>query len=164
MRGPAPPPHVSPARVRTVLLIFAVVALGGWGVLDAWTGAGRDPLPLPWTAILGTAVLALAVISIGLPVRRWVRGDRDQPLDPLFAARAVVLAKAAAYGGAALAGWYVAQGLDLMPDIVGARRTKLALALLAAVAAAAVTVAGFVVQRWCRVPPSDDDDDSRTEG
>ena len=46
-----------------------------------------------------------------------------------------------------------------MPDVVGARRTRLILALVAAVAAVAVSVAGLVVQRWCRVPPGDDDPD-----
>ena len=51
------------------------------------------------------------------------------------------------------------QALALLPDVVGSRRTTLLLALLAAVAAVAISVAGLVVQRWCRVPPSDDEDD-----
>lgn len=141
-------------------MLIAVAAMtAGWLLLDTWTGTGRDPLPLPWTAVVGTVALALAVVAIGLPVRRWVNGDRDRPLDPLFAARAVVLAKAAAYGGAVLTGWYAAQALAVLPDVVGARRTRLLVAVAAAVAALAVTVAGFLVQRWCRVPPGDDEDE-----
>jgi hypothetical protein len=69
----------------------------------------------------------------------------------------VVLAKAAAYAGAALAGWYAAQALVIVPDVVGVRRTRFALAVLATLAAVAVSGAGFVVQRWCRVPPDDEE-------
>jgi hypothetical protein len=141
-----------------VLLIAVLVTAASWLVLDTLAGSGQEPLPLPWTAIAGTAALAAAVVSLGVPVRRWVSGRRDRPLDPLYAARAFVLAKAAAYGGAVLAGWYAGQALALLPDVVGTRRAKLVLALVAVVAAIAVSVAGLVVQRWCRVPPSDDED------
>jgi hypothetical protein len=153
-----PPPKAAPARISQVALIALVTTALSWAFLDMLAGSGQDPLPLPWTAVAGTAALAAAVLSLGVPVRRWVAGRRDRPLDPLYAARAFVLAKAAAYGGAVLTGWYAGQALALLPDVVGVRRTKLVLALLAAVAAVGVSAAGLVVQRWCRVPPSDDDD------
>jgi uncharacterized protein DUF3180 len=154
-----PPPKAAPARISQVALIALVTTALSWAFLDMLAGSGQDPLPLPWTAVAGTAALAAAVLSLGVPVRRWVAGRRDRPLDPLYAARAFVLAKAAAYGGAVLTGWYAGQALALLPDVVGVRRTKLVLALLAVVAAVGVSAAGLVVQRWCRVPPSDDDDD-----
>lgn len=159
MRRPSePPPKAVPARAGQVALIAVVTTAASWLLLDTLAGSGREPLPLPWTAVAGTAALAIAVVSLGVPVRRWVSGRRDRPLDPLYAARAFVLAKAAAYGGAVLTGWYVGQALALLPDLIGARRSTFFLALLAAVAAVAISVAGLVVQRWCRVPPSDDDD------
>jgi len=157
-RPTEPPPKAAPARIGQVLLIAVASTAVSWLLLDAWAGSGGEPLPLPWTAVAGTAALAIAVVSLGVPVRRWVSGRRDRPLDPLYAARAFVLAKAAAYGGAVLTGWYAAQALALLPDIVGNRRTTFVLALLAAGAAVAISVAGLVVQRWCRVPPSDDDE------
>jgi hypothetical protein len=150
---------VAPARLGQVALIAVLSTAGAWLLMDTWAGSGQEPLPLPWTAVAGTAALAVAIVSLGVPVRRWVAGRRDRPLDPLYAARAFVLAKAAAYGGAVLTGWYLGQALALLPDVVGARRSKLLLALAAAVAAVAVSAAGLLVQRWCRVPPSDDDED-----
>jgi hypothetical protein len=158
-RPSEPPPKVSPARAGQVALIAVVSTAASWLLLDTWTGSGQEPPPLPWTAVAGTFALAIAVVSLGVPVRRWVAGRRDRPLDPLYAARAFVLAKAAAFGGAVLTGWYLGQALALLPDVVGARRAKLLLALAAAVAAVAVSAAGLLVQRWCRVPPSDDDED-----
>lgn len=147
---------MTPARVRTALLAAVVVAVVGWAVLRAWTGGGGTYLPLPWTVVAGTVLLAAGVLGAGWPVRRWTSGRRDRPLDPLVAARTVALAIAAAYGGAVLAGWYAAQGLVILPDVVGARRTRLVLAVAATLAAVGVSVAGFVVQRWCRLPPDDE--------
>ncbi|HST84927.1 MAG TPA: DUF3180 domain-containing protein [Kineosporiaceae bacterium] len=148
---------MTPARVLTALLIALVSVTICWVGLDIWTGSGGDPLPLSWSAVVGTVALVVVVIAAGLPVRRWVNGRRDRPIDPLVAARTAVLAKASAYGGAALVGWYLSQGLLLLPDLVGARRERFAVALVAAAAAVGVSVAGFVVQRWCRIPPDDDE-------
>jgi hypothetical protein len=148
---------MTPARAATALLIALVSVSVCWVVLDLWTGSGGNPLPLSWPAVVGTVALVAVVIAAGLPVRTWVHGRRDRVLDPLVAARTAVLAKAAAYGGAALVGWYLSQALLVLPDLVGARRERLIIALLAAAAAVGVSVAGFVVQHWCRIPPDDDE-------
>ncbi len=147
---------MKPARLPVMAVIAAVTCGLGWLALAAWAGAGGDPLPVPWTAVAGLAALAMVVVAAGLPVRRWQHGRRDRRLDPLTAARTAVLGKAAAYAGALLCGWYAAQALTVLPDVVGARRTRLVMALAAAACAAAVAAAGLVVQRWCRVPPGDD--------
>jgi hypothetical protein len=148
---------MTPARVVTALLIALVSVTVCWVGLDIWTGSGGNPLPLSWSAVVGTLALVVVVIAAGIPVRRWVNGRRDRPLDPLVAARTAVLAKAAAYGGAALVGWYLSQGLLLLPDLVGARRERFTIALIAAGGALGVSIAGFVVQHWCRIPPDDDE-------
>lgn len=147
---------MTPARIVTALLIALVSVTVCWVGLDIWTGSGGNPLPLSWSAVVGTVALVAVVIAAGLPVRRWVHGRRDRALDPLVAARTAVLAKASAYGGAALIGWYLSQGLLLLPDLVGERRERFIVALVASAAAAGVSVAGFVVQQWCRIPPDDD--------
>ena len=149
---------MTPARLRSVLLLMVVVGLTGWAVLDAREASGASPLPTPWTAAVAIALLAGAVLVSGLEVRRWIAGRRERRLDPLVAARIAVLAKAASYAGGALAGWYLAQAAVVLPDLVGERRTRLLVALLSAVAAGALAVAGLVVQTWCRRPPRDDDD------
>ena len=150
-----------PARILPAVITAIVAAVIAWLGLDLWASSGGDALPLPWTAVAGTVALALVVISAGVPVRQWIRGRRS--LDPLVAARTAVLAKAAAYGGALLAGWYAAQAIDILPDVVGDRRLRLILAISAAVAAVGISAAGFVVQEWCRVPKQDDDEDQDEE-
>jgi hypothetical protein len=154
---------MTPARISTALLTAVVSAAVCWVVLDIWTGSGGNPLPLSWSAVAVTIALVALVVAAGLPVRRWVRGRRDRALDPLVAARTAVLAKAAAYGGAVMVGWYLSQGLLILPDLVGARRERFVIALVAAVSAVGVSVAGFVVQHWCRIPPDDGDTPDPTD-
>jgi hypothetical protein len=147
---------MTPARILTAVLVALVSTAICWVGLDLWTSSGREPLPLSWPAVIITAAIVLVVIAAGLPVRAWVSGPRDKVLDPLVAARTAVLAKAAAYGGAVIVGWYLSQALLVLPDLVGDRKQRFILALVAAVIAVAISVAGFVVQSWCRIPPDDD--------
>lgn len=144
-----------PARLRTVLLVALVVGVGAWAVLDAREASGGVAPPVPWTAAVAVGLLAVAVLVSGLEVRRWVAGRRERPMDPLVAARVAVFAKAAAYSGGALVGWYLAQAVVVLPDVVGERRTRLFLALVSAAGSAALAAAGLVAQRWCRRPPDE---------
>ncbi len=149
---------MKPARVLTAVLVALVATAITWVFLDTWTGSGGSAPPLPWPVVVCTFALVLVVLAAGLPVRRWRRGTLERALDPLVAARTAVLAKAAAYGGAVLAGWFLGQALDLLPDLIGSRFTHLLVGLVAAALAAMLSLVGFVVQHWCKLPPSDDDD------
>lgn len=146
-----------PARWSTAVLVGLSSGVVTWVGLDWWQRGGHTLPPLPWTAVVVTALLAVVVLFAGLPVRRWMRGDRSWMLDPLVAARTVVLAKAAVLVGAACTGWYGAQALTVVPDLVGSRVEHLLLALAGTVSAVALMVAGFLVQNWCRIPPPDED-------
>jgi hypothetical protein len=150
---------VSPTRLRHLLAVAAAVAAVAWSALRLLEASGGVPVPLPWTAFGGMLVIAAAVLVAGRPVRRWTRGDRSRRLDALRAARTLVLARAAAYSGAALAGFYVAQGLLALPHLdVEPRRERLLMAGLATGCALVMVVSGLVVERWCRLPPADDED------
>ncbi len=150
---------MTPTRQRNLLLLAAVVAAVGWTLLSAWAASGRELPAVPWTAPAVVVVLAAVVLWWGWPVRRWTNGHRDRPLDPLRAARTVVLAKASQYSGALLGGWYGAQVLALLPTIdVGPRRALLVRAAVSMLSAALLWVVGWLVERWCRIDLTDDDD------
>ena len=151
---------MTPARLRSVVAVLVAVGVAGWAVLDAREASGAAALPTPWTAAAAIALLAVAVLVSGLEVRRWVAGRREHPMDPLVAARIAVMAKAAAYTGGALAGWYLAQAVVVVPDLVGTRRARLIVALICALAAVGLAAAGLLVQVWCRRPRRDDEDDA----
>ena len=140
-------------------LVAAVVGVLAWSALSMLEGRGGVPVRVPWTAPAGMLVIAAAVVAAGWPVRRWTRGDRSRRLDGLRAARALVLARASAYSGAALAGLYLAQVVLAAPDLdVEARRERFFVAVAAVLASLVMVVAGLVVERWCKLPPPDEED------
>ena len=152
---------MKPTRTRTVALFAVGVAVVCWLLLRLWMSGGRELPELPWTAPAVMVLLAVAVLAFAWPVRRWKSGDRARPLDPLRAARTVVLAKASQYCGALLTGWYAAQLLALLPTLdVGPRRSLAVRAGISLVCAVAVWAVGWLVERWCRVDRSDDEQGS----
>lgn len=150
-------PSYVPARIRTVVLLTVATTAVVWLLLWLLDGRGVLVPRVPWLAAVATAALAVVVLAAGLPVRAWVRGRREEPLDPITAMRTLVFAKAAAYSGGLLAGWFATQALVLLPDLVGARRGQFLVAVLAAIAAVCVSVAGLIVQNWCKIPPPPSD-------
>lgn len=149
---------MTPTRHRNLLALAAGVAGAGWLALMLWSSGGRELPTVPWSAPGVILVLAAVVLALGWPVRRWTHGHRDRPLDPLRAARTVVLAKASQYSGALLTGWYAAQVLVLLPTAdVAARRALLVRAGVSVLSAVLLWVVGWLVERWCRVDLTDDD-------
>jgi peptidoglycan/LPS O-acetylase OafA/YrhL len=151
---------VRPTRTRTLLLLAVGVTVITWVALRWWASSGNELPMLPWSTPGVMGLLAVAVLVAGWPVRRWTRGQRSEPLDPLRAARTVVLAKAAQYAGALLTGWYAGQVLVIAPNVdVEPRRDLLLRGLVSVAAALLVWVAGWLVERFCRVDRRDDDED-----
>lgn len=146
-------------RVRTLLALAVAVAGVGWLVLDLAEGHGLYLSPVHWMVDVVLLLLALAVLFAGWRVREYLRG-RKPDLDGLRAARTFVLATAAAITGALLAGWYGAQALVVVGDLmIEARRDRAIAAAVAVLFSVLLSVAGLVVERWCRLRGDGSDDD-----
>ena len=145
---------------RAVTIAFLIAGLLSWVGWTLATRRGELVPPPSWLAVVVVVVMAGCVLWFGWPVRRYLAGRATTPLDPLRAARTVVLAQAAALTGAAAGGWYagqlavVARGFDLV--LYQRRAVLLVGMLLLCLAFAGV---GLLVQRWCHVEPPDDDGD-----
>jgi len=138
--------------------IAALATVGGFGLLRLIEGRGATVLPPPVLSALVVLAIAGGVGAAGWNVRQFTRGKRPA-LDPLFAARTVVLGTAAAYTGALLSGWYAGHILLVIGDLAFAGRREVAVAAsMVLVAAIVLAVTGAVVERWCRVPPPQDDE------
>lgn len=148
--------------ILSLVAAFVGVAVVGWPVLRAFEAGGVYLPAVPW--LVDVAILALAgvVFWFGWTVRAYQRGDRPS-LDGLRAARTLVLAKAASLTGALLGGWYLAQVLLVLPDLaIEPRRDRALAAAVAVVCAVGLTVVGLVVERFCQLPPGDDNEESDT--
>ena len=146
---------MTPTRARPLLVLGAVGATVGWSVtrlVDAY--AGRS-LPVPWTAPVVMALLAVALVL-------WARGTRARlarrpgttPIDPLVAARTAALAMAGSRTGSAVAGFYLGVALALSGSWgIAYVRDLVLLALATVVASGAVVAASLWLERVCRIPP-----------
>ena len=150
-------------RARTLIAVAVVVGGGSWVVLRLLQGGGRDLPSTSWLAVFIFVALALGLLLAGRPVKRLVAGRATRPVNPLYAARVLAMAQAAALAGAGIVGWYVAQVLMLIPDadIPSQQLQMLTLGVLT-LAAAGLAAVGLVVQRWCRLE-DDDPGGSRDE-
>ena len=138
------------------LLGLAVAgAVVGWLLQVGLVAAGSPSYIPPVTLYSVLFLLAAVLLLLGNPVRRVVRGTATRPLDPFFAMRVLLLAKASGLTGALLVGAAAA----LLVYAVTRTGTTATPAfwpdVLTGVGALALSAAGLVVEWWCRIPPQD---------
>ncbi|GAA2517233.1 DUF3180 domain-containing protein [Rarobacter incanus] len=144
---------MKPTRVAHLLAWFAGVGLVAFALLMALAARGIR-LPAVSYLVAGIELLLAAVVIVaGLTLRSYLRGNRPG-LTGLRAARMVVLGKAASHAGAMLAGWYGAQALYALGDIgIEPQRARLVSAAVAALCATVLAAAGYITERFGRIPP-----------
>lgn len=128
------------AAVAGYLIELAIVANGGF--------AFAPPVSLPITL---TAIAAV-IVALAVPVRRSVTGKKKDRLDPFYAVRVAMLAKASSLTGALLTGLgagIIVHALSL-PILNG---DLLGRGIAQTVGAALLLTAGLVAERMCTLPP-----------
>jgi len=144
-------------RWQTLVVIAVALAAAVWIVLDSLYRRGTLPPRVSWAVAAVEVVIAAVVLTMGWTVRQYLQGRRPS-LDPIRAARTAVLAKAACYTGAVLLGWYGGQALLFVSNLDGpGNGGRAGAAAIAGGGALLLTAAGLVVEWFCRIPPSDDE-------
>ena len=146
-------------RARVALLVALLVGAASW-LLWALVTGGATLVPRPsWLAAVLLLGMAAFVTGFAWPVRSYLAGRATKRLDPIRAARVVVLAQAATLTGAAAAGWYAGQLAVVASDLsLVANQDRLWRLAVLVGAAVLLGAAGLLAQTWCRVDPRDDDD------
>jgi hypothetical protein len=152
--------------------LTAVCAVLAFTALRFWQHLGSPP-PVPLSAPVTLAVLAVAVFGVALGLRARLKAYREarlramrgqprtdsrgrevKPIDPLQAARALVLGKAAGLVGAFFGGVYGGYGLTLLGHLsIETYRAQAVRCLLALLAGIALMAAALFLERVLRVPP-----------
>lgn len=134
--------------------------MASWLLLVVVRSAGGSYPVISWLGLVPLVAVTLLVLVMAWQIRRYTRGRSRVRPTPQRGRGTLVGAQAAALGGAALIGWYVANALVHLPNAdVPSERLQLVWGLVHAAAALALSVSGYVGQAWCRIPPTEHDDD-----
>lgn len=151
--------QLRPALLIGIALISGVLS---WAGSRLWDSVGTLPgVPTAAPVVLGIIAALLAATAISL--RNRLRAQRERVpgakgVDPLAAARAVVLAQASTLVAALAVGVYGGMGVFFATQWdVPARKNSAITAIFAVVAALCVIAAGLFLQHVCRLPDDDED-------
>jgi uncharacterized protein DUF3180 len=137
---------------------WAVIGLvGGWlfhRLLDRGTGT---PPTVSWVQPLALLLVAAILGGTAWSTRRTLQ-QGPRRLRPHQAVNRLVLARACAYVGALVAGFYLGYAVSWLgvetSDLAGQRVLRSA---CAGVAGLLIVAGGVFLERACRVPPADDE-------
>lgn len=146
--GPAP-----------LLALAAAGIIIGYLLDLALASAGRPVFVPPATLAVALVLIGAVIIALAWPVRRAVKDDTVNRIDPFYATRVVVLAKASSLAGALLGGMGLGIVLYLLSRAVVPGVGSVLLAGSTAVGAVVLMAAALIAERMCALPPIDDNAD-----
>lgn len=124
---------------------------------------GEPILVPPITLSVALALIGVIIPLLAWPIRQAVRAARHpQPIDPFYATRVLLVAKASSLTASALAG----VGLGVVVFLAG--RTvvvwsQIWVAFLTVAAGVVMMVGALVAERWCVLPPGDEGESSGSQ-
>ena len=145
-------------RTRPVsLIVLAVIgAAATWLLEVALAAGGRAVVIPPFTLAAALVLIGVIIIVMALPVRRVSRRMPNARIDPFYATRVVMLAKASSLTGALLAGGGSGILAYLLSRSITPVAGSVAMTVAAGVAAIVLMVAGLVAEHMCAIPPDDE--------
>jgi uncharacterized membrane protein YidH (DUF202 family) len=151
---------MKPLRLTALALIGVVLGLLGFAATELADRASSTTPVLPYSALGSMTIIAVFTLALGIRVLRWRNEKkRSRMLDPIFAARTLVLAHACAYAGAVLLGWHAGVVANQIPVWAVRATSPVVLQAIAMMGGGVVMVAiGLLVERFCRIPPEDTDE------
>ncbi|WP_240630375.1 DUF3180 domain-containing protein [Specibacter cremeus] len=145
-------------RPAWLVAVAIVAAAAGWFVNVMTSRATLATPVLPLSSLATMGLIVVVTVILGWKVRRWRDGDRKHELNPLLAARTVVLAQACAYAGTVLFGWHAGLMVYQAPSLGLRSDFGVIWQIVALLGGGAVmVVTGLVVERFCKLPPEDEE-------
>lgn len=147
---------MTPLRVSWVFLVTIVVTTLGWMAAFYSAESGWPTPALGYPSVITLAAAIVLELILGIRVLR----DRERPvadrMNPLAAARTLVLAQAGTYAGAAIGGWHLGILVHRLPQS-GFGPAVVTESVVQVITALILVIVGFIVEQWCRIPPEDPD-------
>lgn len=140
-----------------LVLLAALGATLAWFLQTALAASGNAILMPPLTLAFALALIGAVIVLMALPVRRVSRRVEGARVDPFYATRVVMLAKASSLSGALLGGAGLGIVAYLLSRSVVPGVGSVTMALASTAGAIVLLAAGLIAEHMCAIPPDDDD-------
>ena len=149
--------NLTPLRALVVAALFG--GLAGWLLVVTVNAFDLTAPEVPWTAPLGLIVVTVLVGALAYSTYQRIQVRRER-MEPSRAVALLVLGKASALAGAVVAGGYLAYALLFLTRLdAAAPRDRVIRSAVAVLAGVALCAMGLLLERACKVPRDDGDDD-----
>jgi 4-hydroxybenzoate polyprenyltransferase len=139
-------------------VIYVIVGgAAGWLLQSILAASGGALISPTFTFAITLVLIGLVVVAFALPVRRAVRDRENHRVDPFYATRVVVLAKAASIAGSLLFGTSVAIVTYLLTRPNAAGVGSIFASGSAILGSLILLVCGLIAENMCSIPPEDKD-------
>lgn len=145
--------RTSPAFLLALGIVGAVI---GWFAELSLVFSGKPAVIPPVTLGAALALIGILIVALALPVYRVVRKVPGAEVDPFYATRVVLLAKASSMSGSLLTGFGIAVLVFLLSRSVLPAGDAVAMAVVTSAGAIVLLVGGLVAEKMCTLPPEDD--------
>lgn len=147
---------MTPTKASSLVVLAIVGAGAGWVLEMILIATARTIAIPPVTLAVALALIAIIVVAMAWPIWRVVRGTATRPVDPFYATRVVLLAKASSLAGALLGGAASAVLIFVLTRPVLPAVGSVSSTIAAVVCAVVLLVAGLIAEKMCTLPPEDD--------
>jgi Protein of unknown function (DUF3180) len=146
------PGRIRPTRLRTLAAVAAGGLVVGWFGVPLLREVDGTVPTIPWVSVL--ALLFAGAVLVGMAWQTWTQlHRRHQRIDPHRAVNFLVLAKASAIVGAAVAGVYLGYAAQYLDGLgYDAPTSRVLRGAAGTVAGVLIVVGGLVLERACIVP------------
>ena len=145
---------------RTPVSLLVLLGAAGASVASCaelmLVASGRPAVIPPITLGIALGLIGVLIVLLALPVFRVTRKVAGARVDPFYATRVVLLAKASSLAGAMVTGLAGAILVFLLTRSVLPAVGSVSMAFVTAVGAVVLLVGGLVAEKMCTLPPEDD--------
>ena len=158
---------MKPTKMSVVLVIVFGVTVLSFLAVRLLVANGMAVPASPTNLLVTLAAIAVILLALTIPIWRYkasltqyTKGPRPKRVDPFYAVRVVLLAKASAITGSGFVGWHLGAMIAQLslPVSFTAALLQNSFGLVASVV---LTIAAIVAEQICRLP--DEPKDNQTD-
>jgi hypothetical protein len=158
---------MKPTKISVVLVIVFGVTVLSFLAVRLLVANGMAVPASPTNLLVTLAAIAVILLALTIPIWRYkasltqyTKGPRPKRVDPFYAVRVVLLAKASAITGSGFVGWHLGAMIAQLslPVSFTAALLQNSFGLVASVV---LTIAAIVAEQICRLP--DEPKDNQTD-